>query len=408
VDENLEMQPAVPPTTVADPPAQLSPPRRGRRVAVAGTLSALGIATAVLVGIGTSGGTTTGTATSGTTAQTAPTVTFGHWPGGYGGYRGPGSSLGSIGGATGSTSSPATTATEDQQIGVVDIDTVLGYANAAAAGTGMVLSADGEILTNNHVIAGATSISVTVVSTGATYTATVIGTDPTDDVAVLQLSDASGLQVADLSEQAAGIGDAVTAVGNAGGTGGIPSSVSGTITAVEQTITATDVSGSNAETLEGLLETDADVQAGDSGGPLYDTASGEIVGMDTAASSGGNVDGYAIPISDALAIAGQITGGVDNATVHQGFPAFLGVSVAASGAGGAAIGGVVSGGPAESAGLTAGDVITAVGGTDLGSSADLPSALSGYEPGDTVPVTWTDAAGAAHTSQITLAAGPAD
>jgi S1-C subfamily serine protease len=234
-----------------------------------------------------------------------------------------------------------------------------------------------------------------------------VGTDPTDDVAVLQLQDAAGLQVADFSNTAADLGDAVTAVGNAGGTG-TPTAAEGTVTALEQTITASDATGADSETLDGLLETDADVQAGDSGGPLYDTASGQIVGMDTAASSGPDVVGYAIPIDDALAVAQQITGGVDTGTIHQGYPAFLGVSVLPNATGGAAVAGALSGGPAEQAGMTAGDVITAVDGTAIESSDGLTTALGTREPGDTVSVTWIDASGQTHTAQVTLVPGPAD
>jgi S1-C subfamily serine protease len=364
------------------------PPRRRTGLAVAGALGAVGVATAVVIGVGTMGGTTV--VGVGSPASQGPSSPFG--------------------GRTGSdTSSTTALATADQQIGVVDIDTVLGYQNGEAAGTGMVLTSDGEILTNNHVVDGATKITVIVVSTGKSYTATVVGTDPGDDVAVLQLSGASSLQVADISTASASIGEAVTAVGNAGGTGGTPSAVSGSVTALDQSITATDETGSNAEQLTGLIETDADVQAGDSGGPLYDTGSGTIIGMDTAASTGGNVTGYAIPISSALSIADQITGGVDSATIHQGYPAFLGVSVnPRGGSNGAAIAGVTSGGPAEQAGLAAGDVVTAVGGTAVGSADDLTGALAGYEPGDTVSVSWTDTTGTTHTAQITLASGPAD
>jgi S1-C subfamily serine protease len=374
------------------------PPHRRTGLAVTGALGAVGVAAAVVIGVSTSGGTTV--------------VGVGSPASADGGSANQGPSFGGspFGGATGSdTSSTTTLATDDQQIGVVDIDTVLGYRNGEAAGTGMVLTSDGEILTNNHVVQGATTITVTVVSTGKSYSASIVGTDPTDDIAVLQLRDASGLRVADISDQAATVGEAVTAVGNAGGTGGTPSAVSGSVTALDQSITATDATGSNAERLTGLIETDADVQAGDSGGPLYDTASGEIIGMDTAASSGGNVVGYAIPISSALSIAGQIADGVDSATIHQGYPAFLGASVSpAADANGAAIAGVIPGGPAESAGLAAGDVITAVGGTTVGSADDLTGALAGYEPGNTVSVTWTDTAGSSHTAHITLASGPAD
>src|SRR4051812_24270464 len=301
-------------------PAPVVPQHRRAGPAVAGALGALGVAAAVVIGVSTSGGTTVvgaGSPADGGSVNQGPSSG--------------GSPFG--GGPTGSdTSSTTALATEDQQIGVVDIDTVLGYRNGEAAGTGMVLTSDGEVLTNNHVVEGATTITVLVVSTGASYTATVVGTDPGDDVAVLQLSDASGLQVADFSRASATIGEAVTAVGNAGGTGGTPSAVSGSVTALDQSITATDETGGNAEQLTGLIETDADVQAGDSGGPLYDTSSGEIVGMDTAASTGGNVVGYAIPISSALSVAQQIVGGEDSATIHQGYPAFLGVSVDSRGA----------------------------------------------------------------------------
>ena len=237
---------------------------------------------------------------------------------------------------------------------------MLQYQSAEAAGTGMVLTSNGEILTNNHVVDGATSIKVTVVTTGGSYTATVVGTDPTDDVAVLQLSDASGLQTAKLASSAARVGESVTGVGNAGGTGTL-TAATGTVTALDQTITASDQNGGNAEQLSGLIETNAAIQSGDSGGPLYGS-SGTVIGMDTAASSGGQAEGYAIPIATAEEIAKEIESGADNATIHQGYPAFLGVSVQ-DGTGGAAIAGVLSGGPAADAGIAAGDVVTAVGGT---------------------------------------------
>jgi S1-C subfamily serine protease len=369
------MAPYVVPPLPSAPAPVGPPPHRRTGAAVAGALGALGVAAAVVIGVSTSGGTT----------------------------------VVGVGSPADGGSSTTALATEDQQIGVVDIDTVLGYRNGEAAGTGMVLTSDGEILTNNHVIQGATKVTVTVVSTGRTYTASVVGTDPSDDIAVLQLDDASGLQVADFSDEDATIGEAVTAVGNAGGTGGTPSAVSGTVTALDQSITATDETGDNPEQLTGLIETDADVQAGDSGGPLYDTASGEIIGMDTAASTGGQVDGYAIPIASALSVAEQITSGVDSATIHQGLPAFLGVSVSsATGTDGAAVAGVVAGGPADSAGMAAGDVITAVGRTAIGSADDLTGVLAGHDPGDTVSVTWTDSTGTSHTAAITLASGPAD
>ena len=116
---------------------------------------------------------------------------------------------------------------------------------AEAAGTGMVLTSGGEILTNNHVIEGSTSISVTVVTTGQTYPATVVGTDATDDIAVLQLSGASDLTVANFATAAVAVGDAVTGVGNAQGAGGTPAASPGTVTAINQTIT-TQADGSRS------------------------------------------------------------------------------------------------------------------------------------------------------------------
>jgi S1-C subfamily serine protease len=309
------------------------------------------------------------------------------------------------GGSGVTSSAAATTATAAQQVGIVEINTVLQYQDAQAAGTGMVLTSDGEILTNNHVVDGATSISVTISSTGATYTATVVGTDPTDDVAVLRLTDASGLRTAHLSSSAATVGEAVTGVGNAGGTGTL-TAATGTVTAVDRSITASDETGGAAEQLTGLIETDAAIQAGDSGGPLYGD-DGAVVGMDTAASSNGPADAYAIPIATATAIADRIESGVDTATIHQGYPAFLGVSMQDS-TSGATVAGVLSGGAAESAGLAAGDVITSIDGTAVSSADDVSSTLSGYDPGDRVHVSWTTPDGTTDSATVTLGTGPAD
>ena len=247
-----------------------------------------------------------------------------------------------------------TPATSAQQVGVVDISTVLGMQGSRAAGTGVVLSSSGEVLTNNHVIAGATKISVTVVTTGTTYAASVVGYSVTKDIAVLQLDDASGLETVALSVAPATVGSAVVGVGNAGGTGGTPSAAAGSVTAVDQTITAQDDSG-GSEQLTGLIETDAAIRAGDSGGPLFDSHD-QVVGIDTAASAGGTTAGFAIPIENALAVATEIEAGRASAVVHLGATAFLGVQVEQRF--GAEVAVVVAGSPAADAGLTAGDVIT--------------------------------------------------
>ena len=202
--------------------------------------------------------------------------------------------------------------------GLVDINTTLGYQQEQAAGTGIVLTSNGVILTNNHVIDGATSISVTDVGNQKTYTASVVGYDRTRDIAVLQLHNASGLQTATLGNSSnASVGEDVVGVGNAGGTGGTPSAAGGTVTALNQSITASDEGDGTSEQLSGLIETNADIQPGDSGGALVDT-SGDVLGVDTAASAGfsfqsndqssGN-QGFAIPIDTALSIARAIEAG---------------------------------------------------------------------------------------------------
>jgi S1-C subfamily serine protease len=327
---------------------------------------------------------------------------------------GQGGTGGGFGGSSGSGSSASTgTATAAQQVGVVDINTVLDFGTSKAAGTGLVLSSSGKILTNNHVIAGSTSISVTVVSTGKSYTASVVGTDPTDDVAVLQLAGASGLSTANLGDSSkVTVGTAVTAVGNAGGTGGTPSSAKGTITALDQSITASDSDGSNAEKLTGMFQLNADIQPGDSGGPLYNS-SNQVIGIDTAASSSQSAQtvGFAIPIAKAVSIAQQINSGTETSTIHLGYPAFLGVQLAASPtttSGPAAVAGVVPNSAAAKAGIAAGSTITKVDGTSIASATALSSAMAKHNPGDSVSVSWTDANGASHTATVTLGTGPAD
>jgi S1-C subfamily serine protease len=304
-------------------------------------------------------------------------------------------------------SQTSTTATDAQEVGIVDINTVLQFGAGKAAGTGIILTSNGEILTNNHVVAGSTSISVTVVSTGKVYTARVVGTDATHDIAVLQLQNASNLATAKLGNSTdVQVGDAVTAVGNAGGDGGDASAAAGTVTALDQSITATDESGQDAEHLTGLIETNAEVQSGDSGGPLYDS-DGAVIGIDTAASTGqlAGANSYAIPLATALGIAGQITSGQQTGTIDLGYPAFLGVELGGSST---TIAGVIDGSAAAKAGLGEGDTVTAIAGKAVTSASALSQALDGYEPGDRVTVGWTGADGSRHTATVTLTEGPVE
>ena len=297
--------------------------------------------------------------------------------------------------------------------GVVVIDTNLAYQGGRAAGTGMVLTSSGTVLTNNHVVRGATAIRVVVPNTGRSFTAHVVGYDASDDVAVLQAGGASNLKtisVGDSSSLAAG--DSVTALGNAGGTGSLRAA-SGTVTRLDRGITVGDDQG-GSESLTGMIETSAAVQPGDSGGPLMNS-SGQVVGMDTAASTAsvsdqaGTGDGFAIPIDRAMSIAQQIIGGDASGSIHVGGTAFLGVAVEANsyGGSGAVIDSVVPGGPAEAAGLAPGDLITSVGGQAVSSPDALTTIVAAQKPGSSVAVTIVGQDGTSQTANVALGSGPA-
>ncbi len=318
---------------------------------------------------------------------------------------------------------------------LVDVVSADGYQGATSEGTGIVLTSNGEVLTNNHVIEGATSVKVIDIGNGKTYTATVTGYDASHDVAVIQLQNASGLTTANLGDSSTvQTGDAVTALGNAEGKEGTPAVASGTVTALNQSITASDELSSVSEQLTGLIETNAPIEPGDSGGPLVNSY-GQVIGMDTAASSNyqfqnqssAATQAYSIPINDALSIAKQIEAGTTSADVHIGATAFLGVEIGSSSSGssgfggfggfggqnsqsgttGVSVAGTISGSPAASAGLAEGDTITAIAGQSVTSAEDVAHALVKYHPGDSISVSWTDSSGQTHSSTLTLTSGPA-
>jgi S1-C subfamily serine protease len=220
---------------------------------------------------------------------------------------------------------------------------------------------------------------------------------------VLQLENASGLRTATLdTTSTVAMGDAVTGVGNAGGTSTL-TAAAGRVTGLKQTITAQGEDGSDAQTLSGLIEVGADIQSGDSGGPLYD-AEGEVIGINTAASSGSsNITGYAITIEDALGVVSAIESGAETSTITIGYPAFLGVALDST-----RVIGVAAGSPANTAGLVAGDTITAIDGTPVASAETLAAVIDGRDPGERVTVAWLDAAGASRSATLILSAGPAD
>ena len=309
-------------------------------------------------------------------------------------------------------------------VGVVDITTNAAYSSSSAAGTGMILSSNGLVLTNNHVVDGATSISVRDVATNATYSAKVLGYSVTKDVALLQLNGASGLStVTPANSNAVKPSEAVVGVGNAGGVGGTPSYAPGAVIATDQSLTAADPGNlTGSEKLSGMIQIAASIEPGDSGGPLVN-AQGRVIGMDTAGSSSGsglgfgqvatNTQGYAIPINTALAVVRTIQGGTSTTSVHVGATPIIGIEISATLSGfegtapavsGVQIAGLASGTPAASSGLAPGDVITALNGHAVNSATQLSAYVQSLHTGSRVKVSYTTTSGASATT--TLVAGP--
>jgi S1-C subfamily serine protease len=302
---------------------------------------------------------------------------------------------------------PASAATGTPTKGVVLVTTNLALENASAAGTGMVLTSNGEVLTNNHVIRGATTIKVIVPATHKTYTASVLGYDIADDVALIKMNGASKLAtITKGNSSKLRVGQASTAVGNANG-GGKLVITKGTVTGLNRSIQIRDDTG-DVSTLRNLIQTSAHLVPGDSGGPLLDSL-GRVIGMDAAGSAAASQDdaapGYAIPINLALGLTRQIELHRASASVHIGDTAFIGIQVQAT-ASGVSIGPLVPGSPAEKAGLQQGDVITSLDGTPVASFVDIRTFLFDKHPGDSVTLAYTDVSGNATQTTIVLASGP--
>ena len=298
---------------------------------------------------------------------------------------------------------------------IVDINTVVG--SGQYAGTGEIITSNGEILTNNHVVDRSTSIQVTIAGRSQTYTAHVIGVDPSSDVALIQVDgNVSGLPTVSFgSSSSVKVGDPIVALGNALGQGGTPEVSQGSITALDQTITASE-GGSKSEQLTGMLQSDATIYPGDSGGPLVNS-SGQVVGMITAGDvqgfrSSASTVNYAIPSDTSLSVVNQIRAGQASSQIIYGQTGYIGVSVQDLDANaaaqlnltissGALVASVVPSAPAAGAGITRYSVITSVGGTQITNINDLGNALLAHKPGDRVGITWVNSSGS-HTATVTL------
>jgi S1-C subfamily serine protease len=297
---------------------------------------------------------------------------------------------------------------------VVSINSQSGGAGSGgdfveAAGSGMILTPDGEILTNNHVIAGATSLTVTLFGQTDALAAHVVGTDPGRDLALIQIDHASNLPTVVLGDSSqTQVGDTVLAIGNALALAGGPSVTEGIVSAEHRSLSAQNDSG-QTEDLTGLLQTDAAINPGNSGGPLVN-ADAQVVGMNTAvaSNSSGNAPtqniGFAITVDSVkprLADLRRGGPGGAGATAPQLNPAantaYIGVTVGAvtpalqqtdhlTPSSGALIISVQPGSPAASSGLRAHDVIVSLGSTPIQSPVGLTAAIHPLRPGDHVNI----------------------
>jgi S1-C subfamily serine protease len=366
-----------------------------------------------------------------TPPSTSPQIANSHFPFGGSGGGTPIAVPPSGGSASSTGGAAAAKIAKSVDPGLVDINTSLSYQGATASGTGMILTSNGLVLTNNHVIDGATSITARDVATNTVYKVKVVGYDVRGDVALLQLQNASGLTAVSLgNSNAVTAGEKVVGIGNALGAGGTPSYAAGSVVALDQSVTASDNgSPTGAETLTGMIEVNAAIVPGDSGGPLVNSKS-DVLAMDAAGSSSGGGFGfdqgsstltraYAIPIDTALSIVKSIESGKSSSSVHVGATAFLGIEAGSnpsaqpgyaggsqSQVSGAEVVATIPGTPAARSALVPGDVITSLNGKSVATVSALGEIVQGLHPGDSVQVGYLTQNGTQATLTLQLASGP--
>ena len=282
-----------------------------------------------------------------------------------------------------------------------------------AAGTGFILSSDGYVATNKHVVSGASKIGV-ILDDGTAYEdVELVGTDPLNDFAIIKINNVNNLSPVKLGDsKTTSAGQQVVAIGNA--LGAYQNSVtSGIISGKGRSLTATDSGRTQYETLSDMIQTDAAINGGNSGGPLVNAA-GEVIGINTAYASQGNNVGFAIPISSVKGIIKNVLSGkgFERAVIgvryinltptiakEKNLSVTRGALIASSKNNKA----IISGSAGDKAGLKENDIITAVNGTEIGSSGSLSSLIGEYSVGDTVKITVVRG-GKTETLELTLAA----
>ncbi len=273
------------------------------------------------------------------------------------------------------------------------VDIVASNRRGSGEGTGVIISSDGYVLTNAHVVDGANRVTVAVAGGSRALSATVVGADDAHDVALLKIEGASGLPAAELGRSAdVGVGEDVVAIGNALGLRGDPTVTRGIVSALNRTV----------ENLTGMIQTDAAINPGNSGGPLVNSA-GQIIGINTAvAAQGAQNIGFAIPIDKAKSLADRLKTGQGPAPT-----AFLGVSTTETedGSAGALVVSLVAGGPAQRASISVGDLIVSFDGKPVSGADTLSGLVQARQPGDTVQVV-IERDGTSRTVSVTLGTKP--
>lgn len=299
----------------------------------------------------------------------------------------------------------------------VNTQTIFGTAEQQAAGTGIIISKDGYILTNHHVIDGASKVQV-ITSDGTTYdNVRVVGSDPLNDVAYLKVSGVDNLTPAVMGDSSTvRVGQQVIAIGNA--LGQYQNTVSsGIISGKGRPVTAGSDDGNSSESLTDLLQTDAAINPGNSGGPLLNY-SGQVVGIDTAIASDAQGIGFAIPINATKGTTKMVLAGkgvqrgylgvryvdITPAVAKQyNLPVKAGAYITSDGQNPA----IESGSPADKAGLRDKDIITKINGEEVGVAGSVSTLAGEYAPGDTINVTYLRGS-TEHTVKVTLVTYVAD